>query len=92
MNIAIIGAGLSGSLAAISLAKAGTRVDLYERLSDEDLLNRNRTYALTHSSQKILDKLNLWTEIASKLIPKSAIAKHRLAAVPGLSGTPITLN
>ena len=37
MNIAIIGSGLTGSLAAISLAKAGCRVDLYERLSDKNL-------------------------------------------------------
>ena len=40
MNIAIIGSGLTGSLAAISLAKAGSRVDLYERLSDKELINR----------------------------------------------------
>ena len=35
MNIAIVGSGLTGSLAAISLANAGCRVDLYERLSDD---------------------------------------------------------
>ena len=44
MNIAIIGSGLTGSLAAISLAKAGCRIDLYERLSDDELVNRDRTY------------------------------------------------
>ena len=59
MNIAIIGSGLTGSLAAISLAKAGCRVDLYERLSDEELVNRVRTYAITHSSRKILEKLGI---------------------------------
>ena len=69
MNIAIIGAGLTGSLAAISLAKVGCRVDLYERLSDEELLNRDRTYAITHSSRKIFEKIGLWSDISSNLIP-----------------------
>ena len=69
MNIAIIGSGLTGSLAAISLAKAGFRVDLYERLSDEDLINRDRTYAITHSSRKILEKLGIWSNLVSNLVP-----------------------
>ncbi len=69
MNIAIIGSGLTGSLAAISLAKVGCRVDLYERLSDEELLNRDRTYAITHSSRKIIEKIGLWSNIVSELIP-----------------------
>ena len=69
MNIAIIGSGLTGSLAAISLANAGCRVDLYERLSDDELINRDRTYAINHSSRKILEKVGLWSEIVSKLIP-----------------------
>ncbi len=69
MNIAIIGSGLTGSLAAISLAKAGCTVDLYERLPDEELVDRDRTYAITHSSKKILLKLDIWDEIISDLIP-----------------------
>ena len=68
MNIAIIGCGLTGSLAAISLAKAGCRIDLYERLSDEELINRDRTYAITHSSRKILEKCGIWNCIYSDLI------------------------
>ncbi len=69
MNIAIIGSGLTGSLAAISLAKAGCRVDLYERLSDEELINRDRTYAITHSSRKILKKYDIWSYISAELVP-----------------------
>ncbi|WP_413684700.1 FAD-dependent monooxygenase [Prochlorococcus sp. MIT 1011] len=67
MNIAIIGSGLTGSLAAISLANAGARVDLYERLSDEELINRDRTYAITHSSRKILEKIGIWPYLVSHL-------------------------
>ena len=68
MNIAIIGSGLTGSLAALSLAKSGCIVDLYERLSDEDLINRERTYAITHSSRKILENLDIWSNIQRELI------------------------
>ena len=39
MNIAIIGSWLTGSLAGISLANSGCTVDLYERLSDDELIN-----------------------------------------------------
>ena len=69
MKIAIIGSGLTGSLAAISLANAGCRVDLYERLPDEELINRDRTYAITHSSRKILEKIGLWNNLVSHLVP-----------------------
>ena len=69
MNIAIIGSGLTGSLAAISLANADCRVDLYERLSDEELVNRDRTYALTHSSRKILENIGIWSFLVHDLIP-----------------------
>ena len=69
MNIAIIGSGLTGSLAAISLAKAGCIVDLYERLSDDELVNRDRTYAITHSSRKILEKLGIWSTLSKDLVP-----------------------
>ena len=69
MNIAIIGSGLTGSLAAISLANAGCRVDLYERLSDEELINRDRTYAITHSSRKILEEIGIWSHVVSHLVP-----------------------
>tara|TARA_B100000700_G_scaffold317516_1_gene409023 strand:+ start:1597 stop:2712 length:1116 start_codon:yes stop_codon:yes gene_type:complete len=69
MNIAIIGSGLTGTIAAISLAKTGSRIDLYERLSDEELVNRDRTYAITHSSRRILIQIGIWNKIVSDLIP-----------------------
>ena len=69
MNIAIIGSGLTGSLAAISLANAGCIVDLYERLSDDELINRDRAYAITHSSRKILQKIGIWSYLTSHLVP-----------------------
>tara|TARA_Y100001968_G_scaffold31865_1_gene24529 strand:- start:31644 stop:32771 length:1128 start_codon:yes stop_codon:yes gene_type:complete len=68
MNIAIIGSGITGSLASISLANSGCRIDLYERLSDEVLINRDRTYAITHSSRRILEKLNIWSKASSDFV------------------------
>ena len=69
MNIAIVGSGPTGSLAAISLASVGCRVDLYERLSDETLINKSRAYAITHSSRRLLDKCKLWDDLYSQFIP-----------------------
>ena len=69
MNIAIIGSGLTGSLAAISLANTGCIVDLYERLSDEELININQTYVITHSSRKILENIGIWSDLVSLLVP-----------------------
>ena len=69
MNIAIIGSGLTGSLASISLANSGCRIDLYERLNDNELINRDRTYAITHSSRRILEKLNIWDKVSPNFVP-----------------------
>ena len=69
MNIAIIGSGLNGSLSAIALANAGCRVDLYDRLSDEELINRDGTYIITHASRKILEKIGIWSDIVTNLVP-----------------------
>lgn len=69
MNIAIIGSGPTGSLAAISLASIGCRVDLYERLSEDTLINKSRAYAITHSSRKLLSKCKLWDNLFSDFIP-----------------------
>ena len=69
MNIAIIGSGLTGTLASISLAKSGCRVDLYDRLTDNELVERERTYAITHSSRKILENLEIWSKISNDLVP-----------------------
>ena len=63
MNIAIIGSGLTGSLAAISLAKVGCRVDLYERLTDEDAGNLYRFGLSAKSSIRDTAKIaNKWIE------------------------------
>ena len=33
------------------------------------MLNRHRTYAITHSSRKLLETIGIWSHIVSDLIP-----------------------
>ena len=53
------GAGPTGSLAALALAQAGWRVHLVDPQTPEQLLQRRRAYALTHSTQELLLQLKL---------------------------------
>ncbi len=63
------GAGPTGALTALALAEVGWCVELEDPLGDEQLLQRSRAYALTHSSRRILERLDLWQELGLDLIP-----------------------
>lgn len=54
------GAGPTGALAALALADAGWQVQLSDPLPAEALLQRNRAYAFTQSSRRLLQRLGLW--------------------------------
>lgn len=60
LRVHILGAGPTGSLAALALADRGHRIVLHDPLSAPELTNRSRAYALTHSSRRLLQRLNLW--------------------------------
>ena len=67
-NIAIIGAGLAGSLLAIYLAKKGFKVDVYERRPDmrrQDIGGGGRSINLALSTRGIhaLKEVGLYEEI-----------------------------
>ncbi len=66
-RIKIIGAGPTGSLLAIALANQDFKVDLYDFLSAEEIINRNKTYALTHSTRKLLISVGLWDGLKAHL-------------------------
>jgi uncharacterized protein with von Willebrand factor type A (vWA) domain len=53
----VIGAGPTGSLAALALAEAGWTVSLEDPLSPAALTARQRAYAFTHSSRRLLERL-----------------------------------
>lgn len=81
LQAGVIGAGPTGALAALALAQAGWAVQLRDPLSAEQLQERNRAYAFTHSSRRLLERLGLWAELESRLVPF-----HSLHLVDGALG------
>ncbi len=65
----ILGAGPTGSLAALALASTGCRVTIHDPQTAIDLSSRSRAYAITHSSRRLLQRLDLWSSLESELIP-----------------------
>ncbi len=63
------GAGPTGTLSALALADAGWQVELCDPLTAAALRERNRAYALTHSSQSLLQRLGLWDALLPALAP-----------------------
>ncbi len=69
LNAKVIGAGPSGSLLAIALASFDVKVYLFDISNKEKLLSRDRTYAITHSSRRLFERLGVWSELKNKAIP-----------------------
>ena len=63
------GAGPTGALSALALARVGWRVLLIDPQDPPALAARNRAYALTHSSRRLLRRLGLWERIEPALVP-----------------------
>ena len=70
------GAGPTGSLAALALAQAGWRVHLLDPQTSEQLLQRKRAYALTHSTQQLLQSLKLWEQVGRCCHPFRRLELH----------------
>ncbi len=62
-NIKVIGSGPTGSLLALSLALNKCNVTLIEPLSDSELLEKDKGYAVTQCTRKIFEELGLWNNI-----------------------------
>ena len=62
-NIKVIGSGPTGSLLALSLALNKCNVTLIDPLSDADLLEKDKGYAVTQCTRKIFEELGLWNNI-----------------------------
>ena len=65
----VLGAGPSGALAALALARAGWQVQLCDPLPAAALLERNRAYAFTHSTRRLWQRLGLWDALEPRLTP-----------------------
>ena len=68
LSARVNGAGPIGALAALALSQAGWRVQLFDPLPRQRLLERPRAYAFTHSSRRLLQRLGLWPALAPYLI------------------------
>jgi len=62
-NIKVIGSGPTGSVLALFLALNKFNVTLIEPLSDEELLEKDKGYAITQCTRKIFEELDLWHDI-----------------------------
>ncbi|ABM72116.1 possible 2-octaprenyl-6-methoxyphenol 4-monoxygenase; UbiH [Prochlorococcus marinus str. MIT 9515] len=91
LNFKIVGSGPTGLLLAISLSKLNFNIYLTDTLTREKLINKDKTYAITHSTRKILSKFNLWDKLSSYLykfdslsISDSVISKFTILTTPDL--------
>ena len=68
-SVRVIGAGPTGALLAIALAKIGTHVTIVDTQKPSDLIKLSRAYALNHSSLELFQKIGIWDEISSSSNP-----------------------
>ncbi|CAD7029000.1 2-octaprenyl-6-methoxyphenyl hydroxylase [Pseudorhizobium endolithicum] len=69
-EIAVIGGGLAGSVAALALARGGRKVAL---VAPEAATQDERTTALMDHSIRFMERLGLWERIAPKSAPLSVM-------------------
>ncbi len=67
LNLKIVGSGPTGLLLAITLSKLKFNIYLTDLLSRENLISKDKTYAITHSTRKVFSKFNLWDKLNSHL-------------------------
>jgi len=62
-NFKIVGSGPTGLLLSIALSKFDCNIFLTDLLTKDRLINKDKTYAITHSTRKILSKFRLWEKL-----------------------------
>ncbi|WP_288261137.1 FAD-dependent monooxygenase [uncultured Prochlorococcus sp.] len=62
-NFKIVGSGPTGLLLAIALSKFDCNIFLTDLLTKDRLIDKDKTYAITHSTRKILTKFRLWKKL-----------------------------
>ena len=63
LNLKIVGSGPTGALLSIALSKLNYNIYLTDLLTKEKLINKDKTYAITHSTRRILSKFNIWHKL-----------------------------
>ncbi len=62
-NFKIVGSGPTGLFLSIALSKFDCNIFLIDLLTKDRLINKDKTYAITHSTRKILSKFRLWEKL-----------------------------
>ena len=62
-NFKIVGSGPTGLLLSIALSKFDCNIFLTDLLTKDRLIDKDKTYAITHSTKKILSKFRLWEKL-----------------------------
>ena len=63
INFQIVGSGPTGLLLSIALSKFDCTIYLTDLLSRNKIIDKDKTYAITHSTRKILIKFKLWKKL-----------------------------
>ncbi len=63
LNFKIVGSGPTGLLLSIVLSKFDCNIFLTDLLTKDRLIDKDKTYAITHSTRKILSKFRLWEKL-----------------------------
>ena len=63
LNFKIVGSGPTGLLLSIALSKFDCNIFLIDSLTKYRLIDKDKTYAITHSTRKILSKFRLWEKL-----------------------------
>ena len=63
LNFKIVGSGPTGLLLSIALSKFDCNIFLTDLLTKDRLIDKDKTYAITHSTRKILSKFRLWEKL-----------------------------
>ncbi|UYN95277.1 MAG: UbiH/UbiF/VisC/COQ6 family ubiquinone biosynthesis hydroxylase [Enhydrobacter sp.] len=71
-DIAIVGAGLNGSLLALAAGEAGLRTALIDRVPLRSMTDAGfdgRTTAIAYTSQRLFEALGIWRDVAGEAEP-----------------------
>ena len=63
----ITGSGPTGLILALSFSKMNADIFIYDLLDKDKLIDRDKTYAITHSSRIILEEFDIWHKLEEKL-------------------------
>ena len=86
-NFKIVGSGPTGLLLSIALSKFDCNIFLTDLLIKDKLIYKDKTYAITHSTRKILSKFRIWDKLEPYLFgfDTLSISDSETSAIANLS-------